>query len=46
MSQDHHPEYLIRTCLRYEVLEAALDHTLSMMRRVSAELRIGSYPAP
>ena len=36
-TQEHHAEYLIRTCLRYEVLEAALDHTLSMTRRVSAD---------
>ncbi|CCM04030.1 uncharacterized protein FIBRA_06187 [Fibroporia radiculosa] len=27
-----HPEYLIRTCLRYDNLEYALDHTLSFMR--------------
>ena len=40
-TQEHHAEYLIRTCLRYEVLEAALDHTLAMMRRVSAPLRTG-----
>ncbi|TFK87436.1 hypothetical protein K466DRAFT_663014 [Polyporus arcularius HHB13444] len=36
--EEHHPEYLIRTCLRYEVLEAAVDHTLSMMRRSDARL--------
>ncbi|KAL7282041.1 hypothetical protein ACG7TL_003508 [Trametes sanguinea] len=36
--QEHHPEYLIRTCLRFEVLESALDHTLSMMRRSDARL--------
>ncbi|KAI0363723.1 hypothetical protein BV20DRAFT_957701 [Pilatotrama ljubarskyi] len=36
--EEHHPEYLIRTCLRFEVLESALDHTLSMMRRSDARL--------
>ncbi|KAI0637706.1 nucleoporin Nup120/160-domain-containing protein [Trametes polyzona] len=36
--EEHHPEYLIRTCLRFEVLEAALDHTLAMMRRSDARL--------
>ncbi|KAH9853874.1 nucleoporin Nup120/160-domain-containing protein [Lenzites betulinus] len=36
--EEHHPEYLIRTCLRFEVLEAALDHTLGMMRRSNARL--------
>ena len=35
-TQEHHAEYLIRTCLRYEVLEAALAHTLAMMRKVRA----------
>ncbi|OBZ71774.1 hypothetical protein A0H81_08206 [Grifola frondosa] len=33
-----HPEYLIRTCLRYEVLESALEHTLSLMHRSDARL--------
>ncbi|GBE80373.1 hypothetical protein SCP_0300880 [Sparassis crispa] len=31
--QVHHPEYLIRTCLRYEMFEGALEHTLSLMRK-------------
>jgi len=34
----HHPEYLIRTCLRYDHLESALEHTLSLMRRSDAQL--------
>lgn len=34
--QIHHPEYLVRTYLRYEVLEAALEHVLSMLRKVRA----------
>ncbi|GBE77402.1 hypothetical protein SCP_0102750 [Sparassis crispa] len=34
----HHPEYLIRTCLRYEMFEGALEHTLSLMRRSDAHL--------
>lgn len=33
-AQERHPEYLIRTCLRYEVFEPAIEHTLSMMRTV------------
>ncbi|OJT13189.1 Nuclear pore complex protein Nup160 [Trametes pubescens] len=36
--EEHHAEYLIRTCLRFEVLEAALDHTLGLMRRSDARL--------
>ncbi|KAI0643699.1 nucleoporin Nup120/160-domain-containing protein [Trametes meyenii] len=36
--EEHHPEYLIRTCLRFEMLECALDHTLGMMRRSDARL--------
>ncbi|KAM5532722.1 hypothetical protein V8D89_013614 [Ganoderma adspersum] len=35
--EEHHPEYLIRTCLRYEVLEAALDHTLSLTRKSDSQ---------
>lgn len=33
--QVQHPEYLIRTCLRYDNLESALEHTLSLVRKVS-----------
>ncbi|KZT74501.1 hypothetical protein DAEQUDRAFT_195531 [Daedalea quercina L-15889] len=33
-----HPEYLIRTCLRYDNLESALDHVLALMRRSDARL--------
>lgn len=32
--QEHHPEYLIRTALRYDVLEQALEYTMSLVRRV------------
>ncbi len=32
--QDLHTEYLIRTCLRYEVFEWAMEHTLTMIRKV------------
>lgn len=32
--QIQHPEYLIRTYLRYEVLETALEYTLTMLRKV------------
>ncbi|OSX60529.1 hypothetical protein POSPLADRAFT_1066767 [Postia placenta MAD-698-R-SB12] len=31
-----HPEYLIRTCLRYDNLESALEHTLSLVRKSEA----------
>lgn len=34
-SQDHHHEYLIRTSLRFDILESALEHTLSLVRKVS-----------
>lgn len=33
-SQDHHHEYLIRTNLRFDILEGALEHTLSLVRKV------------
>lgn len=36
--QIHHPEFLVRTYMRYEVLEAALDHVLAMLRKVSTML--------
>lgn len=35
--QIHHPEYLVRTYLRYELLETALEHTLAMLRKVSTK---------
>ena len=33
--QEHHPEWLIRTCMRFEMLELALELTLSTIRKVS-----------
>ncbi|EMD40997.1 hypothetical protein CERSUDRAFT_43484 [Gelatoporia subvermispora B] len=36
--QARHPEYLIRTFLRFELLEAALEHTLAMMRTSDVRL--------
>ncbi|KAH9943007.1 uncharacterized protein BXZ73DRAFT_87453 [Epithele typhae] len=36
--QEQHPEYLIRTCLRYEAFESAIDHTLTMMRKSDSRL--------
>ncbi|KAF8227965.1 hypothetical protein L208DRAFT_1490549 [Tricholoma matsutake] len=36
--QDHHPEYLIRVCLRYENFEQAIEHTLSLMRKSDTHL--------
>lgn len=34
VTQEHHPEYLIRTSLRYDVIEQALEHTMSLLRKV------------
>jgi len=36
--EEHHHEYLIRACLRYENLEAAIEHTLSLMRKSDTQL--------
>ncbi|KAI0092550.1 nucleoporin Nup120/160-domain-containing protein [Irpex rosettiformis] len=41
--EDEHPEYLIRTYLRYEVLDSALECTLSMVRKVYL-IHIPLYP--
>jgi nuclear pore complex protein Nup160 len=35
-TQEHHPEYLIRACLRYELYEEALEYTLRLVREVCA----------
>ncbi|KAH7888083.1 nucleoporin Nup120/160-domain-containing protein [Phlebopus sp. FC_14] len=32
--EDHHHEYLIRTTLRFDIIESALEHTLSLVRKV------------
>lgn len=32
--QEQHPEYLIRTYLRYEILDSAIECALSMLRKV------------
>ncbi|KAJ3536697.1 hypothetical protein NM688_g6802 [Phlebia brevispora] len=32
--QEHHPEYLIRTYLRFELIESAIEYTLSMVQKV------------
>ena len=32
--QENHHEYLIRTSLRYDIIESALEHTLSLLRKV------------
>ena len=39
--QEHHPEYLIQACLRFGMIDSALEHTLSMVRRVSELLWLG-----
>ncbi|KAF9224346.1 hypothetical protein BS17DRAFT_808097 [Gyrodon lividus] len=36
--EDHHHEYLIRTSLRFDILESALEHTLSLIRKVDSKL--------
>ncbi|KAI0347005.1 hypothetical protein BDW22DRAFT_1367225 [Trametopsis cervina] len=41
-----HPEYLIRTYLRYEVLESALEHTLTMLRGADTRLTQEQPRAP
>jgi len=41
-SQDHHHEYLIRTSLRFDVLESALERTLSLVRKVGQGFQISS----
>ena len=34
LTQEYHPEFLIRTYLRYEILDAALEYAVAMIRRV------------
>ncbi|KAF8845600.1 hypothetical protein BDN67DRAFT_993287 [Paxillus ammoniavirescens] len=36
--EDHHHEYLIRTSLRFDILESALEHTLSLVRKAESKL--------
>ncbi|KIJ70406.1 hypothetical protein HYDPIDRAFT_122186 [Hydnomerulius pinastri MD-312] len=36
--EDHHHEYLIRTSLRFDVLDSALEHTLSLIRKADSKL--------
>ncbi|KAL4241382.1 Nucleoporin Nup120/160 [Abortiporus biennis] len=36
--EEHHPEFLIRLCLRYDVLEVALEHALSLTRKSNSQL--------
>ncbi|EGO01552.1 hypothetical protein SERLA73DRAFT_158827 [Serpula lacrymans var. lacrymans S7.3] len=38
MLEDHHPEYLIRSSLRFEIFEGALEQTLSLVRKSDARL--------
>jgi len=35
---DHHPEYLIRICLRYDILEQALEYSMSLIHTTDARL--------
>jgi len=38
---EHHPEYLIRIFLQYDILEQALEYTMSLIRRADARLARG-----
>ncbi|KAH8990090.1 nucleoporin Nup120/160-domain-containing protein [Lactarius akahatsu] len=40
--EEHHPEWLIRTCMRFEMLELALELALSAIRK--AESRLAQDP--
>ncbi|TFY82965.1 hypothetical protein EWM64_g1046 [Hericium alpestre] len=40
--EEHHSEWLIRTCLRYEMFEMALEQTKAMIR--AADARLAQYP--
>ncbi|TFY70144.1 hypothetical protein EVG20_g2860 [Dentipellis fragilis] len=36
--EQNHPEWLIRTCLRYEMFETALEQALALVRKTDVEL--------
>ncbi|KAG1739842.1 nucleoporin Nup120/160-domain-containing protein [Suillus paluster] len=36
--EENHHEYLIRTSLRYDIIESALEHTLSLLRKANTAL--------
>jgi nuclear pore complex protein Nup160 len=38
--QEHHPEWLIRACMRFEMLELALELSLSLIHRVRAAQKL------
>ncbi|KAF8266642.1 nucleoporin Nup120/160-domain-containing protein [Lactarius quietus] len=38
--EEHHPEWLIRTCMRFEMLELALELTLSTIRKAESRLSL------
>ncbi|KAG6329593.1 hypothetical protein ID866_9495, partial [Astraeus odoratus] len=37
--QHHHHEYLIRISLKFDVIESALEHTLTLIRKADSKLR-------
>ncbi|EKM59586.1 uncharacterized protein PHACADRAFT_87488 [Phanerochaete carnosa HHB-10118-sp] len=39
--QENHPEFLIRTCLRYEIMDAALSYTIAMIQKDDSRLARG-----
>ncbi|KAH8105506.1 nucleoporin Nup120/160-domain-containing protein [Cristinia sonorae] len=39
---DHHPEYLIRLCLRYDILEYALEHVINLISK--NDISVGIHP--
>jgi hypothetical protein len=38
MKKEHDPEWLVRACMRFELLELALELTLSLMHNVRFSL--------
>ncbi|TDL29800.1 hypothetical protein BD410DRAFT_817789 [Rickenella mellea] len=34
--EEHHPDHLIRACLKYDLIDDALDHTLNLVRKAKA----------
>lgn len=41
--QKHHPEFLIRTYLCYEILEAAIEYAVAMIKKVGSFLPSSTY---
>ncbi|KAH7916141.1 nucleoporin Nup120/160-domain-containing protein [Hygrophoropsis aurantiaca] len=43
--EEHHPEHLIRTSLRFELVESALEQTLSLIRKTDSKQTRGATKA-